>query len=404
MNLTGIITEYNPFHLGHEFHLKNAKKDTNCDGIVCVMSGNFMQRGNPAIMDKWNRAKIAVLNGVDLVLELPLIYSLSSAEDFAYGGVKILNSLNCINNIYFGSESGDISTLKEIAHTLYYEPEEYKKFLKANLDLGLPFHKARVNALNNVMKNLDVENILSNSNNILAIEYIKALIKLNSSIIPFTLKREGSNYNDTDLSTTFSSATSIRETLKSKNNLEEIKDSITLSTYKELNRLYKEKYDFVFEEDLFPYLKYKLITKGNYLNKIDDINEGLDNKILKEILSSNSLDDLILKSKSKRYTYTKISRILSKFFIGLEDYNTKALKINDINYIRPLAFNEKGASILKHIKKNTNINIITKVPKHVEDDMLKLDLLSTKAYSILNTSINPLEDYLKSPMMIKEFK
>lgn len=404
MNLTGIITEYNPFHLGHEFHLKNAKKDTNCNGIVCVMSGNFMQRGNPAIMDKWTRAKIAVLNGVDLVLELPLIYSLSSAENFAYGGVKILNSLNCINNIYFGSESGDISTLKEIAHTLYYEPEEYKKFLKSNLDLGLPFHKARVNALNNVMKNLDVENILSNSNNILAIEYIKALIKLNSSIIPFTLKREGSNYNDKDLSTTFSSATSIRETLKSKNNLEEIKDSITLSTYKELNRLYKEKYDFVFEEDLFPYLKYKLITKGNYLNKIDDINEGLDNKILKEILSSNSLDDLILKSKSKRYTYTKISRILSKFFIGLEDYDTKALKANDINYIRPLAFNEKGASILKHIKKNTNINIITKVPKHVEDDMLKLDLLSTKAYSILNTSINPLEDYFKSPMMIKECK
>lgn len=404
MNLTGIITEYNPFHLGHEFHLKNAKKDTKCDGIVCVMSGNFMQRGNPAIMDKWTRAKIAVLNGVDLVLELPLIYSLSSAEDFAYGGVKILSSLNCINNIYFGSESGDISTLKEIAHTLYYEPDEYKKFLKSNLDLGLPFHKARVNALNNVMKNLDVENILSNSNNILAIEYIKALIKLNSSITPFTLKREGSNYNDTDLSNTFSSATSIRETLKSKNNLEEIKDSITFSTYKELTKLYSEKYDFVFEEDLFPYLKYKLITKGKYLNKIDDINEGLDNKILKEILSSNSLDDLILKSKSKRYTYTKISRILSKFFIGLEDFNTKALKENDINYIRPLAFNEKGASILKHIKKNTDINIITKVPKHVEDDILKLDLLSTKAYSILNTSIRPLEDYLKSPMMIKEFK
>lgn len=404
MNLTGIITEYNPFHLGHEFHLKNAKKDTKCDGIVCVMSGNFMQRGNPAIMDKWTRAKIAVLNGVDLVLELPLIYSLSSAEDFAYGGVKILSSLNCINNIYFGSESGDISTLKEIAYTLYYEPDEYKKFLKSNLDLGLPFHKARVNALNNVMKNLDVENILSNSNNILAIEYIKALIKLNSSITPFTLKREGSNYNDTDLSNTFSSATSIRETLKSKNNLEEIKDSITFSTYKELTKLYSEKYDFVFEEDLFPYLKYKLITKGKYLNKIDDINEGLDNKILKEILSSNSLDDLILKSKSKRYTYTKISRILSKFFIGLEDFNTKALKENDINYIRPLAFNEKGASILKHIKKNANVNIITKVPKHVEDDMLKLDLLSTKAYSILNTSIRPLEDYLKSPMMIKEFK
>ncbi|MGL4570971.1 MAG: nucleotidyltransferase [Clostridium sp.] len=401
MNLTGIITEYNPFHLGHKYHLTNAKKETNCNGVVCVMSGNFMQRGNPAILDKWTRAKMAVLNGVDLVLELPLIYSLSSAEDFAYGGVKLLNSLNCINNIYFGSESGDISKLKEIASILYYEPEEYKKFLKENLKNGLPFHKSRANSLNSIMNDAETYEILSNSNNILGIEYIKALLKLESTINPFTLKREGNNYNDKNLSNSFSSATSIRETLKNSSNFNETKNSLPVESYNIINNFKKENYNFSFDENLFYFLKYKLLTKGDYLKNIDDVSEGLDNKILKEILSSNSLDELILKSKSKRYTYTRISRILSKFFIGFEDFDVQSLKKEEITYIRPLAFNETGASILKNIKNNSDINIITKLPKHISSEMLKLDVLSTKAYSVLNSNTNPLDDYFKSPYVQK---
>ncbi|MEG0238261.1 MAG: nucleotidyltransferase [Clostridium sp.] len=401
MNLTGIITEYNPFHLGHKYHLTNAKKETNCNGVVCVMSGNFMQRGNPAIFDKWTRAKMAVLNGVDLVIELPLIYSLSSAEDFAYGGVKLLNSLNCINNIYFGSESGDISKLKEIASILYYEPEEYKKFLKENLKNGLPFHKSRANSLHSIMNDEETYEILSNSNNILGIEYIKALLKLESNITPFTLKREGNNYNDKNLSNSFSSATSIRETLKNSSNFNETKNSLPIESYNIINSFKKENYNFSFEENLFYLLKYKLLTKGDYLKNIDDVSEGLDNKILKEILSSNSLDELILKSKSKRYTYTRISRILSKFFIGFEDFDVQSLKKEEITYVRPLAFNETGASILKNIKNNSDINIITKLPKHISSEILKLDVLSTKAYSVLNSNTNPLDDYFKSPYVQK---
>lgn len=401
MNLTGIITEYNPFHLGHKYHLTKAIEDTNADGIVSVMSGNFMQRGNPAIIDKYNRAKMAVLNGVDLVLELPLVYSLSSAENFAYGGVKLLNSLNCINNIYFGSESGKIEDLVSIAQILKDEPQDYRDSLKIELDKGLPFHTARANALNSILSSSNISEILSNSNNILAIEYIKALLKLNSNIKPFTLKREGSNYNDISLNKTFSSATSIRETLKDNFNIDVIKNSIPTESLKVINELNEQNYNFVFEESLFPFLKYKLLTNGESIKSITDVSEGLDNKILKEIINCNSLKDLILKSKSKRYTYTRISRILSKVFIGFENFPIEEIQTSDITYIRPLAFNEKGAKILKSIKENSEINILTKIPKHISNNMLQLDLQGTRAYSLLNNSISPMEDYFKTPYIYR---
>lgn len=401
MNLTGIITEYNPFHLGHKYHLENAIKDTNSDGIVCVMSGDFMQRGTPAIIDKYTRAKIAVLNGVDLVLELPLVYSLSSAENFAFGGVKLLNSLNCINNIYFGSESGDLNGLFKIAHSLAFESTEYKETLKANIKKGIPFHTARTNSLNAILPNDNVCEILSNSNNILAIEYIKSIIKLDSKIKPFTLKREGNNYNDLNLSKTFSSATSIRKCLKENMNLGVLKNSIPLETYKELENLFDKDYNFVFENDMFEFLKYKILTNDSKLKNINDLSEGLDNKIKKEIINSKCIDELILNIKSKRYTYTRISRILASFFIGLEQYDLTNIKSYDFKFIRPLALNSTGMKILKEIKSKSNLKILNKIPKHIDDDILKINLLGTKAYSILNKSISPIEDYLKTPYIHK---
>ena len=237
--ITGIITEYNPFHKGHLYHLKCCKKDTNSSGIVCVMSGNFMQRGIPAIIDKWKRAEMAVKNGVDLVIELPLVYSISSAEHFAFGGISLLNSLGLIDYIYFGSEAGNIDILDSIAETLVKEPVQYKDFLKKHLDNGLPFHLSRSEALYEYLKNENIKEILSNSNNILGIEYIKALKTLNSTIIPKTLKREGSSYNEEELNKSFSSATSIRKHLK-ENSLDSLRDSLTNESFTILNDLYKE--------------------------------------------------------------------------------------------------------------------------------------------------------------------
>lgn len=399
--ITGIITEYNPFHKGHEYHLKNAKCDTNTNCIVCVMSGNFMQRGIPSIIDKWKRAEMAIKNGVDLVLELPLVYSISSAEHFAFGSVSLLNSLGIIDYLYFGSEEGTISTLKEIAETLVYEPLKYRNLLKDNLKSGLPFHLSRANALSCYLKNNKTLDILSNSNNILGIEYIKALISLNSSIIPKTLKREGSSYNDVNLSSSFSSATSIRKHLK-ENSLSEISDTLTKASYDILQDLRTSNYPFVFEEDMFKFIKYKLFTNDKSLLNLPDVSEGLENKILQEIIHANSINELILNSKSKRYTYTRISRILAQCFLNLEDFNLLDLCKTNTPYIRILAFNSIGRNILKEMKSKSNNTIITKVPRNNLCDHMKIDILGTKAYSLLNPKVNPMDDYLKKPFMLIE--
>lgn len=397
--ITGIIAEYNPFHKGHEYHLKKAKFDTNADGIICVMSGNFMQRGIPAIIDKWKRAEIAIQNGVDLVLELPVVYALSSAEHFAFGSVSLLNSLGIVDNLYFGSEEGSIDILQNIANTLVNEPLEYKNLLKNHLDLGLPFHLSRANALNEYLNSNEVLNVLANSNNILGIEYIKSLIKLQSKIVPKTLKREGSSYNDIDLSSAYSSATSIRNHLK-ENSLNELINVLPKASYDILCELSNANYPFIFEEDMFKYIKYKLLTNENSLLKIPDISEGLDNKIFNEILNANSLNELILNSKSKRYTYTRISRILAQSFLNLEAFNLLKLCKMHAPYARVLGFNSIGRVMLKNIKSKGNINLITKVPRYNLCDHMKIDILGTKAYSLLNPKINPMDDYLKGPVII----
>lgn len=397
--ITGIITEYNPFHKGHEYHLQNAKYHTNAEGIVCVMSGNFMQRGIPAIVDKWKRAEMAIKNGVDLVLELPLVYSISSAEHFAFGSVSLLNSLGIVDHLYFGSEEGNIDTLDDIAEVLVSEPYEYKSRLKNNLNLGLPFHLSRANALNDYLNCNDVFNVLSNSNNILGIEYIKALRTLNSLIIPKTLKREGSSYNNSNLDSLFSSATSIRKHLR-ENSLSELINVLPQVSYDILYDLSCSGYPFTFEEDMFKYIKYKFLTNEKSLLKLPDISEGLENRILKEILNSNSLNELILNSKSKRYTYTRINRILAQSFLNLEDFDLFNLSKMPAPYARVLGFNSMGRNMLKNIKSKDNINVITKVPKNNLCDHMKIDILGTKAYSLLNSKINPMEDYLKGPIII----
>ena len=246
-----------------------------------------------------------------------------------------------------------------------------------------------------------LEEILKNSNNILGIEYIKALKKANSCIKPLTLQRAGSNYNDSSINSSLPSATSIRNSLKDNSKLESLKNYLPKETFSLLSDLTKNGYNFTFEEDIFPYIRYKLLTNGENINKVRDVKEGLDNKILKEISNSVSLQDLIMKTKSKRYTYTRINRILTSFFIGLDRYNSKEIANKTTTYIRPLAFNSTGSKILKEIKKKENIKIITKLPKNIDDDKLKLDILGTKAYSILNSSVSPYEDYLKSPIFFK---
>ena len=408
MKVSAIIAEYNPLHNGHVFHINKTKEITKCDGLIGIVSGNFVQRGEPSIIDKWTRAKLAVLNGIDLVIELPAVYSISSAEFFSYGAISLLHNLNIVDSLCFGSEAGDLKLIYYISSILQNPSSEYSYLLKKYISLGLPYFTARSKALLEFLnKDIDInltksiESLLSSSNNILAVEYCKSLIKLKSNIKAVTIKREGSNYNEKEISSNFPSATAIREQIKSKTNLENLNHYLPSSTYKELLYMFYNNYDFVFLKDAFEFLKYKCITGYNNLDKIPDANEGLHNKIYKSIIRCKDLDELMSNIKSKRYSYTRLSRILCQYFIGFENYPTEILRKEPCPYARVLAFNNRGIEILRYIKKNSTMPVYLKLPKYKDIcQCLKLDILSTKAYSIINKNVDPLADYLNSPLVL----
>jgi predicted nucleotidyltransferase len=407
MNVSGIIVEYNPLHNGHLYHINKTKELTNCDALICVMSGNFAQRGIPSSIDKWTKTKMALQNGVDLVIEIPAIYSVSSAEFFSFGSVSLLNSLGIVDNICFGSEHGDIDDIYNISNILYKEPIEFKLLLKTYLSKGITYPKARAKALYDYLinskmdlSNLLLDDFLNSSNNILGIEYCKSLIKLNSSIKPYTLKREGATYSSDVLHSKFSSATAIRKFVKEKGCLTNLEGHVPNSVLAEILNLYSKNYEFTFEDFIFPYIKHKSLTSKNSLINLPDVSEGLDNRIIKALQNnlsySSALDDI----KSKRYTYTRIARILCQYFIGFDNFDTKELRSMTCPYARVLGFNSNGKSILKSIKSNSSIPLYTKLSK-VPNETLELDIQSTRAYSLINSSIAPNSDYLISPIIIK---
>lgn len=405
MNIAGVIVEYNPFHEGHRYHIKKTKELTGCDAVIAVMSGNFVQRGIPAVIDKWNRTKMALLSGVDLVIELPVLYSLSSAEFFSYGAISLLESLGAVNSICFGSECGDTAVLNSIAQILYEEPTEFNMLLKENLSLGMSYPTARskalveffsTNQINTLENNL--ESILSSSNNILGIEYCKSLKKLNSTIDTFSIKRSGAAYNSISLDDGFSSASSIRNFLKENSNMDKLKSHLPESVYDLILGLNKSNYTLVFEDMMTPYLKYKSILYKDTMESLPDVSEGIHNRIFKALEKSNSYNEVINSAKTKRYTYTRISRILCQFFVGFEKFNTEKLRRSPCPYGRILGFNNRGIDVLRELKKKSKIPLYTKLPKE-KDSLLSLDILSTEVYSLLNKAIASNSDYTISPIM-----
>lgn len=407
MKITGIITEYNPFHLGHEYHLNASLVKSKGDALVCIMSGNYVQRGLPAMVDKWTRTEIALAGGVDLVIELPTIFSISSAEFFSFGAISTLNAMNVIDEVCFGSEYGDCEFLYKVAEIFQKEPPFYKSLLKEYLEKGLPFATARSHSVIKYLtthiteEKVDIlKNLLSSSNNILGIEYCKSLIKCKSNIKPSTIKREGGDYNSLDFNYKFASASAIRKSLLEKGNLEDVRRYLPSYSYNILEKYIADGFCFTNDDRLFSYVKYKLISNPEILKHIPEAKEGLNNKILKELPKVNNLNELILAVKSKRYTYTRISRILCSVFLDVDEDILK-LRNDTPKYIRVLGFNEKGKKILKEVKDRSSVNIITKLPRKVEDKMLKFDINSTNLYSLLNNKIKINHDYLQSPIIIK---
>lgn len=382
----GIIAEYNPFHNGHLYHLNESKRQANAEFSICIMSGNFTQRGEPAIIDKWSRAKMAIEAGVDLVIEFPLVYSISSAENFAFGGISLLNKLGIVDNISFGSEAGDMNILNAFAEILHEEPKEYLSLLEHELAKGVSYPKAREKAilmyLNDIRK---YASVLSNPNNILGIEYLKALKKTKSKIKPLTIKREGIGHNSSFVLNGIASSSAIR---KSINKLDYISKTVPESTFAILED--KIKHGQIvnglscYEKEII----YKLRTMPvSEIANLPDVSEGLEHAIKSAVNSCNSVADLINLIKSKRYTQTRIQRILLYALLGITKEDMRASQ-NTTPYIRVLGFNNNGKRILSEIA-TSRLHIVTSPKKFLTEtsnktlkNMLLKDINATDIYTL----------------------
>ncbi|MBQ2836136.1 MAG: nucleotidyltransferase [Clostridia bacterium] len=392
-NVLGIIAEYNPFHNGHLHHLIESKKITNSDSCIAIMSGNFTQRGEVSIVDKWTKAQMAIENGIDLVIELPTLYAISSAENFASGAIKILNSLGIVDFVSFGSECNDISILDDIANVLAFEPSEYKTLLSHELARGESFPKARENALMMYLNNIRrFANVLSAPNNILGIEYLKSLKRQKSKIQPITIKREGSKYNDDTIprGSRYASATAIRNLCQATDDITPIQRFVPESTFDILEENIKKgncvKSLSCFDKEILYTLR-KMST--DEIANLPDVSEGLEFALKSAANQCNSVVELLSIINTKRYTKTRLQRILLYAILGITKQDMK-MSILTTPYVRVLGFNDKGQELISQIsKKNKKLEIITSVKKFIDkksSDNLKLlmekDIWATDVYTL----------------------
>ena len=386
----GIVCEYNPFHNGHLYHLEQSKRMTGSNYTVAVMSGNFTQRGSTSLIDKWSKAEAAINCGVDLVIELPVLYATSSAENFAEGAVKILDSLKVVDYISFGAETSDTDILTTFADILYKEPKKYKTLLSHELGKGLSYPKARENALlmylNDIRKYV---NVLSSPNNILGIEYIKALKKYKSNIMPISIARFESGYHDTGYTSNIASATAVRNIVKN-GGFDILKRLLPAPSYGILMNNIKQGHIVpdlsVFEKQIIYNLRKMDVAE---IAELPDVSEGLEFAIKKAANSCNSIVEFLNIIKSKRYTSTRIQRILLYSLLGITKKDM-ALSRKQYPYIRVLGLNNRGKFLISEIAKaNPKLEIITSVKRFVDTNsnknlklMLEKDIWATDVYTV----------------------
>ena len=397
MKTVGLITEYNPFHNGHAYHIEKAKMLTGADRVIVIMSGDFVQRGAPAIMPKHLRAESALLSGASLIMELPVCFATGSAEYFAQGSISLLNQLGCIDSICFGSECGDLHLLKEIAQILADEPIEYQAALKQALKEGASFPAARQEALN--IYSDKYSEILASPNNILGIEYLKALAKLHSKMEPFTIKRIGAGYHDMDIDGQFSSATAIRSDIYQLADVNSSSESIPLTHIQtqvpsSCHELMKENYQTrypVKSDDFSLLLKAKLLSEtADSLSHYLDMSPELANRILRlrnDYLNFEQFCDLL---KTKELTRSRISRSFIHVLLGITNDWITAMKA-PVPYARILGFRKDHADLLGILKQTSVIPLITSTARAVLADtarqMLELDIYASDLYESVITDL-----------------
>lgn len=416
MKAVGLVTEYNPFHNGHLYHLNKAMELTGADISVAVMSGDFVQRGEPAVLDKYTRTSMALNSGVNLVVELPVNYAVSSAESFAAGALKVLDYVKA-DSIAFGSESGDIERLSKLAHILCDNEDTLYKEISKYTANGISYAAARQKVVEK-LTDKDTAAMLTSSNNILAVEYLKAIIKNNYAIKPYTVQRQGDSYNDTDIRSEYASATALRENLKADNISEYIPvkaglilssntnyiypDDITETLFTRLlDILFASNYDKnVFIENVMQYPDVSKEIAGRlYKSAMDMITRTVPQRSESKDNWAFSFGNLCEHIKTKEVPLSRIKRALVRIILGLDKKHMG--KYANEPYIRVLGFDKKGQEYLSYIRKTVEVPLITKTADYKE--MLLDDIHAANIYNMIvagKYGVKELGDYVRGPVRV----
>ncbi|MDF2564051.1 MAG: hypothetical protein K0Q53_446 [Massilibacillus sp.] len=412
MQAIGLISEYNPFHNGHKYHLEEAKRTSKNQNTICIMSGNFTQRGDVMITDKWARATMAVKAGVDLVIELPTVFAVRSAEHFAAGSIRLLNALGVVKEVCFGAENAEYHLLNKIANAS--TDTAVINLFHENLLAGKSYAAAMSIAIASIYS--IPTKILSSPNNILAIEYIKAINKYDLTIVPIPINRIIANYHDTEISNTIASATAIRAHLQSPDcDISALKSAMPTYSYDLLKASFFTNKSFPCLNNLSSIFLYRLrTTNANDLEKIIGISEGLENKLINHSSNAINLENLLTLTKTKRYPLSRLQRVLIHSILGTTKETIAHFDKTGPLYARILAFNDRGRQIIKELKKTSSIPLISKTTKFLNttkrntkqlndlEKMLAIDTYATDIYALAYSPNHPGGlDFIHSPIYIK---
>lgn len=401
MSTVGIIVEYNPFHNGHLYHLQESKRVSGAENVIAVMSGHFLQRGEPALVHKWARAEMALYMGVDLVIELPLVYAAQNAETFAHGAVSLLDELGVVDFLCFGSESGELSWMQELARLLAEEPPSFTEHLHRFLNEGLPYPKAYGRASALLMKEQGYENLpVDQPNNILGLNYLLSLVRRKSKIQPLTITRQKAGYHQEEITDhQIASATAIRKLLIQKNSLMEIKPYVPSTTYDVLRREMESRRCPMTWDNYYSYLLHQLIQyTPRDLQRIHEMNEGLEHRLKSCVVRSRNFEELMQQVKTKRYTWNRLQRLALYTLLNLTAEQYQLSRSDEgPQYIRVLGFTKKGQNLLKQIKQRSRLPIITNLTRE-RQLMLELDIRAGAIYAL------GYPDPLKNQELLREFE
>lgn len=380
MRACGVVVEYNPFHNGHKYHLQQAQQSSAADCMIAVMSGNFLQRGEPAIIDKYERTKAALASGIDIVVELPFAFAVQSSYYFALGAVRTLHEIG-VSTICFGSEQGQIDDFISVANLQQEQSVLYEQLLKTFLSKGLSYPVANARAMKQLMPSKQIID-LTKPNNILGLSYVKRVIQDKLPIDLLTIKRIKSEYHDRTIKGTIASATSIRQTILQNGALTKTaKQSLPQSSIDALQNYLKRASVWHHWEQYFPLLKYRVLSMtAEQLAMIHHVNEGIENRVIQTAKQATSFNEWMNLLKTKRYTWTRLQRM---FVHVLTNTSKKDIeKVHDqqqMPYIRLLGFTKKGQRYLNRVKKKLKVPLITQV-NQTSDLSLMLDEKASDIY------------------------